>query len=276
MEAEGRYAGTSQYVRANWPLYLFGYGGAIVVTMLVGTIAATRDWWAIVLLSLAALLIETYFLVASLWAAHAQLDYRGQRASDVLFELAGLQPRDRFVHVSLGRRKTPLALSRRLTSGRVTVIDVYNPRLAPNSALARARRQRAATSTDPRLAFVDGTIDLLPIPDSQITVVTMDRVLSEIAQRGDRRLLLAEIYRILQPGGLFVLVEPVHTPTALLAMGPSAWNLYTAAEWEALLAEVGFRSAKKRDIAGLACAFSVRKPLAGEIQQLTFDFGLLS
>ena len=70
----------------------------------------------------------------------------GQRPVDLFFELGRITPTSRFVHVGMGLRRTPQQMSRRLTSGRVTALDVYNPQEAPGGALARRAASPANSS----------------------------------------------------------------------------------------------------------------------------------
>ena len=237
--------------------------------------AAGRDWWAVVVLALAALVVLGYFFGASLWAAHEQYDRREQEPAHVFFRLGQLQPADDFVHVGLGRRHTAVRLSRRLMNGHVTVVDVYNPQLAPSRSLARARVMLQQVEADPRLTWLDGSIELLPLPDHSVRAVTMNRVLSELWQHGDRELLLEEAHRVLRPGGRLLLAEPARTQMSWLIWGPAAFRLQPLPYWHMLFQNARFDLQKEETEHGLVHYFVLRRPEPGEMQQLTFDFGLL-
>lgn len=240
-------------------------------------LAISRSWWAIAVLSLVAFLVLGYLFFAGVWAAHQLYDVRGQRTADLFFELAKLEPTARFAHVGLGVRRTPLQLGRRLTGGQLTVVDVYNPQLAPAAALARERTPAGLAQVlpgDPRLQWRGGQINLLPLPDSSVPVVTVDRTLGGLWQHGDRLLLLQEIRRILVPGGKLLLAEEARSRAAFLAWGPLALHHPPLSYWRELLAEAGFRLQKESDVRELVYYFVAAKPLVGELQQLTFDFGI--
>jgi ubiquinone/menaquinone biosynthesis C-methylase UbiE len=262
------------HVRANWPAYLLGYGGGILLSLLLVVFAAQREWWGVVLFAFALLLILAYFLLASLWAAHQQFDRRDNWPSSVLFELGRLEPTDNLVHIGLGVRDTAQQLSRRLTSGRVQAVDVYNPQMAPGRALARRRQQRSSPAGDPRLTWLEGNIALLPLPDRSTETVVMNHTLSELWQHGDRQLLLAEAYRILRPGGKLLLAEPIRSRTNWLVLGPTAARLESRAHWQRLLVDSGFRLRKEQSVADFYHCFRAEKPLPGEVQQLTLDLGV--
>lgn len=274
MDRDGRFQGTLRHIYEHWPRYLFLYGGGFALVIVATATAAERDWWAVVALAVAALLVLGYFFGASLWAAREQYDRREQEPAHVLFRMGQLGPADDFVHVGLGRRHTAVRLSRRLMSGHLTVVDVYNPQLMPARPLARARLALHRLDADPRLTWLEGSIDLLPLPDHSARAVTMNRVLSELWQHGDRVLLMSEIYRVLRPGGRLLLAEPVRTQTSWLVWGPAALRLQPLPYWQRLFQKAGFHLKKEETVHGLVHFFALQRPEPGEMQQLTFDFGL--
>jgi len=274
VESRRRFQGTLRHIYEHWPTYLFLYGGGFSLVLIVVVTASGRGWWSVIALALATLLVLGYFFGASLWAAHQQYDRREQEPAHVLFRMGQLRPADDFVHVGLGRRNTAIRLSRRLMSGHLTVVDVYNPQLTPGRSLARARVNLLKVEADPRLTWLEGSIDLLPLPDHSTQAVTMNRVLSQLWQHGDRELLLGEIFRVLRPDGWLLLAEPVRTQTSWLVWGPAALRLQTLRYWQRLFQEAGFHLKKEETVHGLVHYFALKRPESGEMQQLTFDFGL--
>ncbi|MCI0398912.1 MAG: methyltransferase domain-containing protein [Chloroflexi bacterium] len=270
METNGRLTGTRYYLQVHWPTYLFGYGGGALLLLALVGLSLVWGRWVVIPLVMAGLMLLSYFCLTSLWAAHRLYDNNALR--DTVFDTGNLGPEDNFVHVSLGLRRTAVRFSRRLTSGQVTVVEVYNPQLAPGRDLARAHRQAPPPPDDPRLAWREGQITLLPLPDSSTPAVTVSQALSELWQHGDRLCLLREIYRILAPGGRLLLVERVRTPTNWLVMGPAAINLPPADYWRQLLVEAGFQIKKERTLFDLVICFRADKPLPGQARQLVFDF----
>lgn len=274
MNSRVSFSGTLRHVRAHWPGYLLLYGGGALLSLLVILLAARTRLWGIVLLALSALLVLIYFLAASLWAAHEMRDRRQNHPAQVLFKLGSIDRTDDFVHVGLGLRDVPVNLSRRLTRGRIRAVDVYNPQLAPSRTLAREREVVPASPPDPRLTWLEGSIDLLPLPDNGTPIVTISHTLHELWQDGDRRLLLQEVYRILKPGGSLLLAEPARTTLAYLVWGPGALRLEPPLYWRTLLQECGFRVSTEESVQDLFYCYRALKPLPGEVQQLTLDFGI--
>lgn len=275
MRQPGRYNGTLRTIYAQWPLYLFGYGGGALLALAVIYISAPRGWWSFVLLAFLSLSVLAYFFIVSLWAAYTLEDKPAERTYDVLFDLGQLQPTDHFVQLNLGERRTALGLARRLTTGHLTVIDIYNPQLTPGRTLARTRHQALARrpQPDPRLSWRDGSIHLLPLPDASVKAVTLNQVALEFWQEGDRLLLLKEIYRVLVPGGRVLLAERVRTQTNLLVMGPAALSLPSVDYWRELLETAGFQVKRERDMHDLIHCFRADKPTPTEVRQLPLDLG---
>jgi SAM-dependent methyltransferase len=269
MEFTNRFEGTLRYVQSRWPTYFFGYCGGVILAVSIVLVSAFQGWFSFVILGFVALLILAYFLIASLWAAH-QL-YDGQRIGDTLFRLGGLKSQDTLVHITLGRRGVALDLSRQLTTGQVIVIDVYNPQMAPNRELARARRQAIRPDPDPRLSWRDGYISLLPLPDSSVAAVTLSEVASELWQGGDQLQLLSEVHRILIPGGCILLAERVRSTANIAVMGPAGLRLRSFAYWKKLLTNAGFDFQDWANLNDLICGLRACKPAPDRERQLSLD-----
>lgn len=274
MNNDRPYVSIWRHISARWPTYLIGFGGGSLLSLVLITIAAERELWLVVIIAFLALLLLAYFLTTSIWSLHEQFNRRRNLPSHVIFELGRIQPTDSLVYVGLGLRDTPIQLSRRLTRGHLDAIDVYNPRLAPGSALARLRRPTPPSLRDPRLSWLEGSIDLLPLPDASVELVAMSYTLVEFWQHGDRSRLLQEIRRILRPEGHLLLAEPARTRTQLLMAGPVAFKLPPPEYWRQQLRDAGFTITREKDVNGYYLCFRAEKPLPGSVQQLALDLGI--
>ncbi|MDX1613523.1 MAG: class I SAM-dependent methyltransferase [Candidatus Promineifilaceae bacterium] len=234
-----RYRGLLRYVSAHWPRYLLGLGGGIVFTMLLIVISFNRGWYSFFLLGLAALLVLLYLVGASLWAAHRLNDH--DLISQVLFSVGELEPASEIVYISLGSGRLAISLSRRLTTGHLIVLDVYNPQLAPSRPLARQRQRAQQRNHDPRLSWRDGQFNLLPLPDNSTQYVILPRVLTELWQEGDRSRMMREIQRILEPTGSLLMIEPIRTVTSILTFVPGWSRLEPAGYWRQMVSATGFK-----------------------------------
>jgi SAM-dependent methyltransferase len=270
MKRTTRYRGTLRHLSANWPIYAVLYGGVVVVLFFAG-ISLQKGWPAFVPLMLALGIVLVYFLLTALWAAHQLHDLDGLRPYDVLFDMGQIKATDTIVHIDLGLRVTPLHLRRRLTTGKIVVVDVYNPQWTTSQSLARARTQAPQAPDDPRLLWKNGRFDLLPLPDASVPFVMLDQVLSACWQEGDRMRLLHEANRILMPNGRLLLAERVRTQTNWLVYGPGGSRFKPAEYWQDLLLEAGFVVRRKQNLQGLISCFRADKPSGSEARQLALD-----
>jgi len=270
MNRSGRFSGTIGTVYAHWPVYALAYGSMIAALILIG-VGARQAWFSLIPLGVALLLVQGYFLFAWLWAAHQLYDNDGIVSHQVLFDMGAIQDSETFVFIDLGRRRPAMELSRRLTTGQVIVVDVYNPQWTTSRALARRRAQRPSPPHDPRLSWRDGDVNLIPLPDKSVPAVILSQVLSEFWQHGDRLMLLREVHRILAPDGRLLVAERVRTQTNWLVMGPAGLGLHAATYWHHLLGQAGFRLQKEQALLGLITCFRADKPTRTEAQQLAFE-----
>ena len=269
-----RFQGTLNYLYAHWPEYAITYGSLILAMVFMG-ISAEQGWLSYISLSLILVLILLYFLLASVWAAHWQFDRSGLRPHQVLFDMAGLKPTDRFVYIDVGLRRRPLALAHQLTTGHLTIVDIYNPQWTPSRSLARWRSRMRPPATDPRLTWLVGNFNLLPLPDSSTSVVILCQIASELWQDGDRVTLLQEIKRILTPDGRLYIAEKVRSQTTWLTAGPTALTIPTTAYWRQLLRESGFQVRQEKSLGnGFLHCFTNAKQTASQLQQLAFNLDL--
>lgn len=261
------------YLLARWPAYYAWLGGGLVVGLIVIVAGGLYGVWWLILGMATTLLGLNYWLAASLWLARHMQDLAGM--SDVVWELGGLGPDERLAAIDLGCRQLVFRLRARLRTGSISAIDVYNPQLAPGRVLARRRTQEFeqayAYQTDPRLEALQGSLTLLPLPDNHSPAALLAQTLTELAQYGDRVLLLQEVYRILSPGGRLIVIEPVRQREGWWAW-PVLRGLVSAETWHTLFHSAGFHLYQECPVNPLLYAFVWRKPALDAPQQLRFKF----
>jgi SAM-dependent methyltransferase len=273
MRRKSPYRGMLRHVRANWPTYVLLYGGVVLALLLIG-LSLDRGWLSFVPLSLAMMLLLAYFFAAGLWSAHQLYDPAGLRPHVALFEMGRLEAEDSFVYVDLGARDFALQLSRRLSSGKIYVVDVYNPQWTTSGSLKRYRARQPHAVNDPRLVWQNGRFDLLPLPDKSVSTVILCQILSEFWLEGDRAALLREAHRVLTPNGKLLLAERVRGQTNWLVLGPTAVRLPPADYWRDSLQEAGFMLRGEQDLHGLIHCFRADKPSAAQARQLALNLPL--
>ncbi|MCA9959259.1 MAG: class I SAM-dependent methyltransferase [Chloroflexota bacterium] len=274
MKRESRYRGAMRHINAYWPLYALMYAGLVLAVLVIG-VSAIQGWPGPILLALAFLLVMVYALMGSLWSLHQLYDVGGLEPHHTLFDMGQIRETDHFAFIDLGRRQQALAMGRRLTSGQIYIIDVYNPQLTPSRGLARSRaRMPQAMIDDPRFTWRNGRIDLLPLPNESISAVILDEILSEFWQIGDQEMLLREVRRVLVPNGRLLIAERTRTRTNNLVMGPMALGLAPTAHWRNLLHQTGFIIRREQTLDGLIHCIRADKPTAVQAQQLQFEWKL--
>jgi SAM-dependent methyltransferase len=270
MQEPARFSGTIQYIYAHWLSFSLVYGGIVVALLVIG-ISLDRGWLGFVPMATAVLLLLSYFFLAASWRGYQLFDQRGLRPHIALFEMGALDPEDDLVYIDLGLRQRPLNLCRRLTTGHLTVVDIYNPQWMPDRSLTRWRNRWPHPPQDPRLSWRDGQFNLLPLPDESVTAVILCQITSELWLHGDRLVLLREVFRILQPDGRLLFAEPCRNQIAWLTLGLGAWGLETAVYWRNLLTEAGFRIRREQELNGYIHCIRAHKPTPTEAKQLAFD-----
>jgi hypothetical protein len=78
----------------------------------------------------------------------------GCKPHHMLFDMGQLRETDRFLYLGLGLRERVFDLSRRLTTGRIVVVDLYNPQWTSSRGTgpAAAAGTPAAARPPPQLA----------------------------------------------------------------------------------------------------------------------------
>ena len=273
MAQPGKFRDTRRYLQNHWPAYIGLYAGLVLAMVLLG-VGLASGWYAFVPFALAILIVAGYFLVAALWTVYQLHDGPGPKPMDVLVDYAQLRPEDRVVCIDLGLRLTAVRIAQRLTAGQVTVIDVYNPQSNPGAALRRARARARKPGPDPRLEWIDGGIQLLPLPDRSVRLVFMDQVLSEFWLPEERTILLEEVRRILVPEGRLLLAERNRGRSNLLFTGlvTSSWT--PAEAWRDALIKADFRIQREESLRGLLYCVRADKPppTAGKQMRLQLEF----
>jgi SAM-dependent methyltransferase len=266
---DGRFSGTRNYVLANWPRFVLLYLGMVAALIIIG-VSAIQGWLSFIPLATAVFLILIYFIVAGIWEARRRYDFDGITPHHVLFDMGQLPATERFAYVDLGLQKPAMGLSRRLTTGQVIVIDIYNPQWTISPWLVRWRARQPHPPSDPRLSWREGNLSLLPLPDESINTVMLCHVAGEFWQDGDRAALLREAYRILKPRGQLLLAESVRSQTNWIIRGAAGFTLPTAEYWRRLLLQTGYRIRNEKDVGGLSHCIRAQKPTPAEAQQLSF------
>jgi demethylmenaquinone methyltransferase/2-methoxy-6-polyprenyl-1,4-benzoquinol methylase len=119
------------------------------------------------------------------------------------------QPGERILDIAAGTGTSSVALTK--TGATVVAFD-YSPGM-----IAEGRKRH------PDLEFIEGDAEHLPFGDDEFDAVTISFGLRNI---NDPKAALAEMYRVLKPGGRLVICEFSKPPVALLRAGYHAYLKY--------------------------------------------------
>lgn len=274
MPRPGRFEDTRRTIRTDWPLY-FGLYAAMLLALILLGVGLASGWYAFVPFALAILIVAGYLFVAAVWTTYQTYDGPGPKAHELLIDYAQLRPDDRCVCIDLGLRATAVHIARRLTLGQVTVIDVYNPQSNPSGSLRRARARARKPGPDPRLEWIDGSIQLLPLPDRSVRLVFMNQIFSEFWLPEERAQLLEEVRRILMPEGRLLLAERTRGRGAVLLTAPTTSSLPATESWRAMLLRADFRIQREDNLRGLIYCARADRPPPTEGRQLRLQLEFL-
>ena len=256
-------------------MYQFGYLWRLIgfaFSVLVFSFGITREIIMVAVLGLFGIVLFG-ILAAIYYLTKARTNKSANIQSvEYLYELSKTHSSDALATIDLGRRWPAITLSHHLTSGRMVVIDVYNPQLMPAKSLLRSRQQHyPATPSDPRLTWYDSNLDLLPLPNSSVRAVFVYQVLSEISAKGDQVTLLKEIARILAPDGRLLIAEFANTWTNRLRSSLGIIHSYPHEHWRNLLEEAGFKFQRVQTIQGVFVCMRADKPSPYSGRQMSLD-----
>ena len=266
------YSGKDLHIKVHWPSYLFRFAGLILSSLLV-ILGFQKESTA--LFAAGGLLLITFAILAVLtfWSIRKDRSLSNNQIIDYLYRLSSSRSSDTLAAVDLGARWPAISVSQHLTSGRMVVIDIYNPQLMPAKSLARARRLAPPRLFDPRLVWYDSNLQLMPMPDGSVTAVYLYFVLSEIAQKGDQLAVLKEIKRILEPNGRILMAEMANTWTNRLRPGSVTTSIHSLDYWAHLLNETGFEIRSSSSLKGSVFCLRADKPSLFAGQQMSLALG---
>jgi SAM-dependent methyltransferase len=218
--------GVGRVVRFNWPRYAAGLAtAALCLTLPVPALALYPIRFGAVV----ALAWIATSLAATWWVYdHKPLyDWRW---------LTGLLPGPpaHYAVVSAGLDEISPTLRRRYPTAEAVLLDLYDPRLAREGSIRRARALVASPS-----GARPARPDALPVPDGALDAVFVVFAAHELRTLDERRSLFSELARTLRPGGSLLLVEHCRDVANVAVYGPGAWHFYPRGQWLRLGRDAG-------------------------------------
>lgn len=137
--------------------------------------------------------------------------YGKLRARDDLLDRLRLRGDETVLDVGCGHGLLLIGAAKRLPRGRALGIDLWSQvdqgDNSPAATLANAR----AEGVEGRVEVRDGDMRTMPFPDATFDAVVSSLAIHNVPDRQGRRAALAEIARVLRPGGRLALLDIAHT-----------------------------------------------------------------
>jgi arsenite methyltransferase len=147
--------------------------------------------------------IESFLMLASSF-------YGKFRARDRLLDRLRLCGDETVLDVGCGHGLLLIAAAKRLPRGRSVGIDLWSQvDQGDNSREATLKNARLENVAD-RVEVRDGDMRKLPFPDASVDAVVANLAIHNISSRDGRREAIAEIVRVLKPGGQVALMDFKH------------------------------------------------------------------
>jgi SAM-dependent methyltransferase len=158
-------------------------------------------------------------------------------ASLPLVDLLG-SDQDLVLDAGCGGGRTTLALSKVLKGGRVIALDRFDAYYIDGGGRALLERNLRVAGLTERVQIEKGDLTQLPFPDAHFDAAVSAHVIDHLKEH--KRTGLAEIHRVLKPGGRFLMVVWVPGWTTFSLANVFCLFLTTKAGWRKLAHEVGF------------------------------------
>lgn len=167
------------------------------------------------------LLHQPQFAVAMIWVASflglevvgmLWTSLKGKRlAARKLVDLAVLDGSEQVLDVGCGRGLLLIEAAKRLKTGKAVGLDIWNAEDLSGNGPEATHTNLAAEGVADRAELVDGNAMAMPFPDASFEVVVSSLCIHNLYQAEERAKALAEIVRVLKPGGRVLIQDFRHT-----------------------------------------------------------------
>jgi arsenite methyltransferase len=182
-------------------------GAAALVLTIVGCVLMITHGFVA---GLVTLIFALFFGLCALSYLYTTLQGKFVWWSDLLDD-ARLNGNEYAVDLGCGRGAVLISLAKRLTTGRVSGIDVWCRRGQSGNDIEATKHNARACGVEDRVELNTGNITTLPYHDAQFDLVVSSLAIHNLRAREDRRQAITEAVRVLEPGGKIIIADISHT-----------------------------------------------------------------
>lgn len=145
---------------------------------------------------------------------------------------------DLVLDAGCGGGRTTLAVAKILKKGRIVALDRFDAYYIDAGGRQLLERNLRIAKLTERVKIEAGDLTHLPFPDAHFDSAVSAHVIDHLKEH--KKTGLAEIYRVLKPGGRFLMVVWVPSWATFSLANVFCFFLTSKAGWRALTGEVGF------------------------------------
>jgi arsenite methyltransferase len=181
-----------------------------------------------------------YMIVAHFLSLYVFTGVDGTRFTWIA-ELLELKGNEYVLDVGSGTGRTAVQMAKRLTTGRLVGIDIWDTMEISGNSPERAYKNAEIEGVKAKVEFKFGNVLEIPFGDDVFDIVTCSSVLNNLPGEKNRIKALNEIFRVLKPRGKCMLLEPLRNLRMFCAFTPFAFfQLGKREHWERYAEAVGF------------------------------------
>jgi arsenite methyltransferase len=186
---------------APYALVIFGLLAAL------SGLGAAIAWWRMPIRSAAT--ITLYFVLFLInTTSFFYTTRRGKFLEwDRILDRIDLRGDEIVLDMGCGRGAVLTAVARRLTTGRVTGVDIWSTTDQSGNSMDVALRNASLEGVSDRVRIETADMRALPFPDATFGLVVSSLAIHNIRSNADRKRAISEGFRVLKPGGRMVIAD---------------------------------------------------------------------
>jgi len=126
---------------------------------------------------------------------------------DQLVSMLALSGDEKVLDAGCGLGLMSIGIAKRLKTGKVTAVDVWNPQVLSGNSADAAQRNAKAEGVADRIRFEDGDIRHFGYPAANFDVAVSAGALHVFDEETERDQAVREFYRIVKPGGKLLIFD---------------------------------------------------------------------